>query len=234
MPEATQVRSMFARIAGSYDFLNHALSAGIDRRWRRRVVERAGETAGEVVIDACCGTGDLGLEFARSGATVVGVDFTPEMLQCALPKQGRVESPTLFTNGDALLLPIGSASADIACVGFGIRNVASRATALEEMKRVLRPGGRVLVLEFSQPPGVVFGSLYRFYFTKVLPNLGKLWSRDDDAYAYLARTVMAWPSPGELQAEMEAVGLVDCGFELLTRGIACLHWGKLPEADQTR
>ncbi len=225
---------MFARIAGSYDFLNHALSAGIDRRWRRRVVERAGETAGEVVIDACCGTGDLGLEFARSGATVVGVDFTPEMLQYALPKQGRVESPTLFTNGDALLLPIGSASADIACVGFGIRNVASRATALEEMKRVLRPGGRVLVLEFSQPPGVVFGSLYRFYFTKVLPNLGKLWSRDDDAYAYLARTVMAWPSPGELQAEMEAVGLVDCGFELLTRGIACLHWGKLPEADQTR
>lgn len=228
MPEATQVRSMFARIAGSYDFLNHALSAGVDRRWRRRAVERAGAAASGLVVDACCGTGDLGLEFARRGARVVGVDFTPEMLRHALPKRRELRTPTLFAHGDALSLPVASGVADVACVAFGIRNVADRIEALREMKRVLRPGGRILVLEFSQPPGAVFGPLYRFYFTQVLPRFGNLCSRDDDAYTYLARTVMAWPSPAELQAEMESEGFADCGFELLTRGICCLHWGTLP------
>lgn len=219
---------MFARIAGSYDFLNHALSAGIDRRWRRRAVERAGSSANGLVVDACCGTGDLGLEFARRGARVVGVDFTPEMLRHALPKRRELASAALFAHGDALFLPVRSDAADVACVAFGIRNVADRHEALRELKRVLRPGGRVLVLEFSKPPGAIIGPLYRLYFTQLLPRLGNLFSRDDDAYSYLARTVMEWPSPGELQTEMEAEGFTDCGFELLTRGICCLHWGTLP------
>ena len=229
MPEATQVRSMFARIAGSYDFLNHALSAGIDRRWRRRVVERAGAGAGGVVVDACCGTGDLGLEFARQGARVLGVDFTPEMLERALPKRRDLGVTPLFTHGDALHLPVRDACADVACVAFGIRNVADRTAALAELRRVLRPGGQLFVLEFSQPPGPVFGSLYRFYFTQLLPRVGNFVSRDDDAYAYLARTVMAWPSPPDLRNEIEAQGFEDCGFELYTGGISCLHWGRLPQ-----
>lgn len=220
---------MFARIAGSYDFLNHALSVGIDKRWRRKAVERAGEDV-QVVVDACCGTGDLGLEFAKGGATVLGVDFTQEMLEHALPKRVKSKAPILFTNGDAMLLPVGSQVADVATVAFGIRNVEDRTQALKELMRVLRPGGRVVVLEFSQPPGAIFGRLYRFYFTKMLPAMGRLWSRDDDAYSYLARTVMAWPSPQKLREEMEQAGLVNCDFELLTRGIACLHWGNLPEA----
>jgi demethylmenaquinone methyltransferase/2-methoxy-6-polyprenyl-1,4-benzoquinol methylase len=219
---------MFARIAGSYDLLNHLLSAGIDRRWRRRVVACAGELASGQVLDACCGTGDLGLEFARAGARVVGVDFTPEMLRRALPKQRREALPVLFLHGDLLDLPVADGRADIACVAFGIRNVVDRGRGLAEMARVVRPGGRVFVLEFSQPPGVIFGPLYRFYFKGLLPAFGNLVSGDDDAYSYLARTVMAWPGPAELQAEMEQSGLEACGFELLTRGIACLHFGTRP------
>lgn len=230
MPEATQVRSMFARIASSYDLLNHLLSAGIDRRWRRRVVQRAGELARGKVVDACCGTGDLGLEFARGGATVVGADFTPEMVERALPKRDRLGARAVFTHGDALRLPVRSQVADVSCVAFGIRNVADRRRGLEELARVVRPGGRVLVLEFTQPPGAIFGALYRLYFTRLLPALGNLVSRDDDAYSYLARTVMAWPSPAQLEEELHEVGLEDCGHELLTRGIACLHWGRVPEA----
>jgi demethylmenaquinone methyltransferase/2-methoxy-6-polyprenyl-1,4-benzoquinol methylase len=232
MPEPTQVRSMFAKIAGSYDLLNHLLSAGIDRRWRRRVVERAGELRGGTVVDACCGTGDLGLEFARAGARVVGVDFTPEMLERALPKGAKRSARAVFAHGDALRLPVADRIADVSCVAFGIRNVADRIQGFRELARVVRPGGKVLVLEFSQPPGRIFGGLYRFYFTKLLPGFGNLVSRDDDAYSYLARTVMAWPGPGELQSELEELGLEDCGHELLTWGIACLHWGTVPASSK--
>ncbi len=221
---------MFARIAGSYDLLNHILSLGIDRRWRKRVVALAAERAGGTVVDACCGTGDLGLEFTRQGAHVVGVDFTPEMLEKALPKRDKRGVNAVFLHGDALRLPVASEVADVSCVAFGIRNVADRGRGLEELRRVVKPGGRVFVLEFSHPPGALFGALYRLYFTKLLPGFGNLVSRDNDAYSYLARTVLAWPKPPELLEEMEQVGLEDCGFELLTCGIACLHWGTRPAA----
>jgi len=223
---------MFARIAGTYDVLNHTLSLGIDRRWRRRVVERAGELDGRLVVDACCGTGDLGIEFAKRGARVVGVDFTPEMLRFALPKGDRVVSSTVFAHGDALVLPVASGCADVVSVAFGIRNVADRRVAMREMKRVLKPGGQAFILEFTQPPGAIFGGLYRFYFTKLLPGFGNLVARDNDAYAYLARTVMAWPKPARLQAELEEEGFEGCGHELFTRGIACLHWGRVPGGDR--
>ncbi|MCL4141362.1 UNVERIFIED_CONTAM: hypothetical protein GTU68_051238, partial [Idotea baltica] len=155
---------MFARIAGSYDFLNHLLSAGIDRRWRKRVVARAGPLASGTVVDACCGTGDLGIEFAKSGARVIGVDFTPEMLHHALPKQDKVSGPCVFVHGDALSLPVPTGEADVSCVGFGIRNVEDRRQGMRELQRVIRPGGRAFILEFTQPPGAIFGGLYRLYF----------------------------------------------------------------------
>jgi demethylmenaquinone methyltransferase/2-methoxy-6-polyprenyl-1,4-benzoquinol methylase len=233
MLEPAQVRSMFARIAGVYDLLNRVLSLGIDQRWRRALLERAGDVRGARVVDACCGTGDVALCFARAGASVVGVDFTPEMLTHAERKgralNGRAPRPA-FAHGDALRLPVRAGAADVCTVAFGIRNVADRRAALREMARVVRPGGRVLVLEFSMPPGRALGALYRFYFTRVLPFVGRLVSRDADAYSYLPRTVMAWPSPVEFQREMEAEGLVGCGHRLLTRGIACLHWGDVPGA----
>jgi len=226
MPEPREVRAMFSRIAPRYDLLNHLLSGGIDRRWRRRTVARAGDLEGRLVVDACCGTGDLALAFARAGARVLGVDFTPPMLVRARHK---TEGPrTLFACGDALRLPVASGVADVASVAFGIRNVADRRRGLSELARILRPGGRVLVLEFSQPSGRVFGALYRAYFTRVLPRVGGWISGDAGAYRYLPETVLAWPSPDELRAEMEGLGLEACGFERLSGGIACLSYGCVP------
>jgi len=225
MPEPTQVRSMFSRIAGIYDLLNSVLSLGVDRRWRRQAVRRAGDISRAVVVDVCCGTGDLSVEFARGGAQVIGVDFTREMVARAPGKlNGKDESAT-FVHGDALHLPVPDGACDVASVAFGIRNVADPDVGLRELHRVLRPTGKVLVLEFTTPPGRVLGWLYRIYFTKVLPLIGRILSRDKEAYEYLPRTVLAWPLPDAFQLQMEAAGFTDCGYELLSGGIACLHWG---------
>lgn len=218
---------MFARIAGRYDLLNRSLSLGIDRRWRRAALRQAGPSRGRRVLDVCCGTGDLALAFEEEGARVVGVDFTPEMLARALPKQAPGASG-VFVHGDALQLPVRDSAVDVCTVAFGIRNVADRRRALAEMARVVRPGGSVLVLEFTTPRSALFGGLYRFYFTRLLPRIGRVVSRDRDAYSYLPRTVLAWPDPDVFRREMEAVGLEDCGYRSLTRGVACLHWGRVP------
>ena len=214
---------MFGRIAPRYDLLNRVLSVGIDRRWRSAVLKRAGALEGARVVDACCGTGDLTWAFEGAGARVLGVDFTPEMLSLAEAKRG--QRPGLFVTGDALRLPVQSGVADVASVAFGIRNVADRSEGLSELARVVRPGGRVLVLEFSMPRNRLLGAGYRVYFTRILPRIGGLVSGDSAAYRYLPDTVLAWPSPSELQAEMESVGLVDCGFQPLSGGIACLSFG---------
>ena len=229
MPDPAKVRAMFARISPRYDLLNRVLSLGIDQAWRRRTVAAAGDVRGRVVVDACCGTGDLSVAFAEVGARVVGVDFTPEMLRRAGPKVAGGDARAVFLHGDALALPVRSACADVTSVAFGVRNLSSARAGLAELARVTRPGGRVLVLEFTTPPGAILGRLYRFYFTRLLPTIGRLVSKDCDAYSYLPRTVLAWPSPEEFQREFEAVGMVDCGFARLTRGIACLHWGRVPE-----
>lgn len=227
---------MFGRIARHYDLLNRTLSLGIDQRWRRRAVRMAegafggapnrpdAPLGGRTVVDVCCGTGDLALAFASAGARVVGLDFTPQMVDRAA---GKARGRTLFAQGDALRLPVRDAAADVTSIAFGLRNVGDRAQGLRELVRATRPGGLVLVLEFSMPEGAVLGSAYRAYFTRVLPGIGRIVSRDDDAYAYLPRTVLAWPRPAELEAELRAAGLVECGHVLLSRGIACLHHGRV-------
>ena len=226
MPDPAQVRSMFARIAGRYDLLNRLLSFGIDQRWRRQLLRRVGRLEGATVVDSCCGTGDLTLELEKEGARVIGVDFTPEMLQGARKKGTR--RGELFVHGDALRLPVADRRVDASTIAFGIRNEADRAGGLAELARVVRPGGRVCVLEFSMPPGRILGFLYRFYFTRVLPRIGGWISGSAEAYRYLPDTVLAWPTPDELVGEMEASGLVDCGYQLLSGGIACLSWGSVP------
>jgi demethylmenaquinone methyltransferase/2-methoxy-6-polyprenyl-1,4-benzoquinol methylase len=226
MPEATRVQAMFGRIAPRYDLLNRVLSAGIDQRWRRRILGLAGGVEGRVVVDACCGTGDLALVFARAGARVVGVDFTQPMLRLAGEKPERARS--LFVRGDALALPLETDAADFATVAFGVRNLEDRPRGLRELARVVRPGGRVFVLECSLPPNRALASFYRFYFTRMLPRIGGWISGDPDAYRYLPDTVLAWPTPEEFRHEMEAAGLVECGFERLTGGIACLSFGTVP------
>jgi demethylmenaquinone methyltransferase/2-methoxy-6-polyprenyl-1,4-benzoquinol methylase len=228
MPDPSQVRAMFTRIAGRYDLLNRVLSLGIDRRWRKRLLASAGDLRGRSAVDACCGTGDVTLALAGAGASAVGVDFTPKMLERARDKGRRTSRRAVFAHGDALRLPVKSGAADVCTVAFGIRNVADRAQALREMARVLRPGGTVLVLEFTMPRGRLLGAMYRAYFTRILPAIGGFVSRDRDAYSYLPRTVLEWPTPVELQREMEAIGLVQCNHHLLTRGIACLHSGRVP------
>jgi demethylmenaquinone methyltransferase / 2-methoxy-6-polyprenyl-1,4-benzoquinol methylase len=219
-----RVRAMFGRIAKRYDLLNRTLSLGIDQRWRRAMLERAGDVRGKWVVDACCGTGDVALAFAGAGARVVGVDFTPEMLVRAEAKGGR-RSGLRFAQGDALRLPVRDGVADVCTVAFGIRNVSDRRACLREMTRVVRPGGLVLVLEFTMPPGRVLGPVYRAYFRRCLPFVGRMVSKDADAYSYLPRTVLAWPTPAALEDEMREEGLAECGHRLLSRGIACLHWG---------
>jgi len=228
MPDPQAVRSMFARIAPAYDLLNRTLSLGIDQRWRRAAIACAGEVRGRTVVDSCCGTGDLSLALAARGARVVGVDFTREMVDRARAKAARRAARPVFVRGDALRLPLASGSADAATVAFGIRNVADRRRGLDEMRRVVRPGGRVVVLEFGTPRRGVFGALYRLYFTRVLPWLGRRVSGDADAYSYLPRSVLAWPDPETLRREMEELGFTECAFRPLTRGIAFLHWGNAP------
>jgi demethylmenaquinone methyltransferase / 2-methoxy-6-polyprenyl-1,4-benzoquinol methylase len=239
MPDPASVRAMFGRIAPHYDLLNRALSLGIDQRWRRRAVRSVAQALtgsaelpadalrGRTIVDVCCGTGDLALLFRKAGARVLGLDFTPAMVARAADKaSGRA----LFGQGDALRLPLRDASADATSIAFGLRNVGDRLQGLRELARVTRPGGIVLVLEFSMPRGALLGRAYRTYFTRLLPGIGRVVSCDADAYAYLPRTVLAWPQPAELEAELRSVGLVDCEHVLLSRGIACLHLGRVPSA----
>jgi demethylmenaquinone methyltransferase/2-methoxy-6-polyprenyl-1,4-benzoquinol methylase len=227
MPDPGEVRGLFGRIARRYDLLNRVLSLGIDRRWRRRAVRVAGDVKGRVVVDVCCGTGDLTIEFARAGARVLGFDFTPQMLSLSVPKSRSLGLSGLYAQADALQLPLKGAAADVASVAFGLRNLADPQVGLAELARVVKPGGCVLVLEFSPPPRGVVGAVYRLYFTRVLPWIGAWISGDAEAYRYLPRTVSAWLAPDELQQRMELAGLVDCGHESLTLGIASLHWGRV-------
>ncbi|MBL4770412.1 MAG: ubiquinone/menaquinone biosynthesis methyltransferase [Planctomycetes bacterium] len=215
MPEPTEVRSMFARIAGTYDGLNKTLSMGIDRRWRKAVIARAGQLKGARVVDLCCGTGDLSLLFAKQGAQVIGADFTHEMVKLAPAKRSAMgpDMPALFVQGDAQYLPLPDDSMDVATVAFGIRNVESAERCLSEMLRVLRPGGKALILEFPPPSRGPAGQAFRLYFNQILP-----------------RSVMAWPKPDVFADKMRAAGFEDVGYKSMSAGIACLHWGSKPKA----
>ena len=225
VPDPKAVRSMFAGIAGRYDLANRVLSGGVDRRWRRRVVKRAGgDLRGKRVLDVACGTGDLAAALERAGGEVIGVDFTLPMLERAPSKAER----TLWVQGDALALPVAEGSIDVATIAFGLRNVEDRRRSFREMLRVLRPGGKLLILEFGMPDEDAFGRLYRSYLTHLLPRIGGALSGDRAAYTYLDDTVQGWPDAETLRGEMAEDGFVRCEVERLWRGIACLHVGERP------
>ncbi len=228
-PERAAVRSMFDRIAPRYDLLNRLLSAGIDVRWRRRAVDALARGPGSRVLDLCTGTGDLLLEFLRRHGRNrgLGLDLSREMLVRAAAKLGRAgaDGRAGLCAGDALGLPFQDASFDGALVAFGIRNLGDAPAGLREMRRVLRPGGRAVVLEFSMPPGLL-GRAYRVYFTRVLPRLGGWISGDPSAYAYLPASVERFAAPGEFGALMERAGFADVRWQALTGGIAHLYVGE--------
>ncbi len=228
---AAHVREMFGRIAPRYDLLNHLLSLDVDKLWRRRVAKRFRATLQNPaarVLDLCCGTGDLALAFRKEspqGTEIVGSDFVPEMLARARAKAAAAGAKITFVEADALALPFADASFDLVSCSFGFRNLANYQRGLVEILRVLKPGGTVAILEFAEPPGKLFGSIYRFYFRRVLPLLGGMISGNAPAYAYLPSSVSKFPSPEELQAQFERIGFVHARFERWTGGIVTLHTG---------
>ena len=225
-----RVAGMFDRIAARYDLLNHVLSGGLDWWWRLCAVRAASIRPGDLVLDVCTGTGDLALAAARSAtppAAVVGIDFAGEMLVRAAAKLARRPPavPIHLARGDATRLPVGDAGADVVMVAFGIRNVSSPKAAFAEFHRVLRPGGRVVVLEFSLPDRAWLRAGYLAYFRHVLPVVGRIVSRHPDAYRYLPESVSAFATPAQLAAALEEVGFVEVRCGRLTAGTVSLYTG---------
>jgi demethylmenaquinone methyltransferase/2-methoxy-6-polyprenyl-1,4-benzoquinol methylase len=211
---------MFDRIAPVYDVMNRVMSAGLDRRWRKLTAE-AVVRPGDRVLDACCGTGDLAVAALAAGAAeVVGVDFSPRMLERARRKRPSVQ----WVEGDLLGLPLEDASFDAATVGFGVRNVGDLSKALSELRRVLRPGGRVGILEITTPTGAL-APFYRVWFDRVVPVLGKAF-RVGGAYTYLPASVKRFPGPAELAGLVAEAGFTETTYRSLAGGIVCLHTGK--------
>jgi demethylmenaquinone methyltransferase / 2-methoxy-6-polyprenyl-1,4-benzoquinol methylase len=226
--EAGQVRAMFDRVAGGYDLMNTAMTAGLHHQWRRRAVDLAGVGPGDRVLDVASGTGDLALELARRvspGGEVVGSDFSEGMLARARTKAQKAlpaDVELRFEWGDALELPYAEDQFDAATVGFGARNFSDLARGLAEMARVVRPGGRVMVLEFTTPKRPPLSLFYRLWFDRIVPMLGHL-TGDPDAYDYLPNSVKRWPDPARLAAEMERAGLREIRCLLTAGGIVAIH-----------
>lgn len=230
-----KVREMFTEIAPRYDFLNHLLSLEMDRVWRARTARRLRpilQSADARVLDLCCGTGDLAFALARSGpAQIVGADFSHTMLVRAHAKrrtrmrQRGTRVPWGFIEADALRLPFDDASFDLATTAFGFRNLANYEDGLKEIRRVLKPGGTLAILEFTEPPPGFAGDLYRWYCRKVLPRIGGLLSGNMRAYKYLPASVARFFHPQELAALMRQVGFGSVDYQLWTLGSVALHTG---------
>jgi demethylmenaquinone methyltransferase / 2-methoxy-6-polyprenyl-1,4-benzoquinol methylase len=213
------VRTMFDRIAPVYDAMNRVMTLGLDLRWRR-LGARAVVRSGDEVLDAACGTGDSAVADLRAGAgRVVGLDFSERMLERARRKEPRVE----WVRGDMLALPFADETFDAATVGFGVRNVADLELALRELRRVLRPGGRLAILEITQPRGRL-KPFYSLWFDRVVPLVGRALP-GGSAYTYLPASVKRFPPAEELAKLMRAAGFRDVGFRLLAGTIVALHTG---------
>ena len=227
MPDSVSVNSMFARIAGRYDLANRLLSGGIDRRWRRHLVRAVNRARPRDVLDLATGSGDVAFALARHlpvETRIVGMDFCQPMLDEAVKKQraqagvSRIE----FRQGDGLALPLAAESVDAVTISFGLRNMADRHRSLTEMHRVLRPGGHLFVLEFSQPVRG-FRPFYLFYLRRVLPWLAGWLTGDRAAYRYLNETIELFPGPAGLAVEIRAAGFSAVHARRLSLGIVALH-----------
>jgi demethylmenaquinone methyltransferase/2-methoxy-6-polyprenyl-1,4-benzoquinol methylase len=224
---ASQVRGMFDRIAGVYDVMNSAMTAGLHHQWRQRAVDRAEVGPGSDALDVCCGTGDLALELRRRigpDGRVVGCDFSEPMLELARHKSGEQELPVEFGWADALDLPYGDASFDAVTIGFGARNLADLDRGISEMARVLRPGGRLVILEITRPHREPLAAFYSLWFDRIVPVIGTL-AGDPEAYSYLPDSVRSFPEPRELATMMDAGGFERIRWLLLAGGIIAIHSG---------
>lgn len=229
MPDPNAVNSMFGRIARRYDAANFILSAGIDRWWRRKLVRAVRQAAPRQVLDLATGSGDVAFALARTLAPtteIIGMDFCQPMLDQAIAKQAAAGaerfSNVTFRPGDGLALPLPDASQDALTIAFGLRNLADRPRGLREMRRVLRPGGRLFVLEFSQPYAW-FRPLYYFYLQRVLPRIAGVVTGDRAAYVYLNDTIGEFPDRTALSREISTAGFASVSARALTLGIVALH-----------
>ena len=223
------VRGMFGRIAPRYDLLNHLLSFNLDKRWRARTVARVAEILDRPdsqVLDLCCGTGDVALALERrANRPLLASDFCHPMLVEASRKIDARAFRTPVFEADALSLPLADASLDLITVAFGFRNLANYQRGLEEMLRVLKPGGVAAILEFSQPTNSAFRALYGFFSTRVLPRIGGMVSGSPDAYSYLPESIRKFPGAEQLAQEMRRAGFSRVEFERMTGGAVALHLG---------
>lgn len=225
-----RIAAMFDAIAGRYDLLNHLLSAGVDRRWRRHAIRALALSGRERLLDLCTGTADLAIAAVdgqprRSALHAVGIDFSGAMLARGRAKVRRrgLERRVALVRGDALALPIRSGSVDAVAVAFGIRNVQDLEAASREVHRVLKPGGRCAVLEFGLPTAPGVGMLYRWYFRRLLPTLGRVVSRHPDAYSYLPASVEEFPEPAVFAALLRQAGFREVHLTRLSLGIVYLY-----------
>jgi demethylmenaquinone methyltransferase/2-methoxy-6-polyprenyl-1,4-benzoquinol methylase len=219
---------MFDRIADRYDLMNSVMTAGLHHRWRERTADLARVGPGDRALDVCCGTGDLALELARRvgpGGEVVGLDFSEPMLDLAREKTRAAGAAVRWMQGNALELPFGDASFDAATVGFGVRNVADLEQGLGELRRVLRTGGRLGILEITRPRGPL-RLFFRLWFDVLVPLAGKILP-GGKAYTYLPASVRRFPGPEDLAALMRARGFEDVRFRRLAGGIVALHTGRV-------
>ena len=223
-----QVQALFSEIAPRYDLLNHVLSLNIDRSWRSKALDRLGweDSPDGVYLDACSGTFDLALELARRAGfqgRVAASDFAQPMLVQGATKIQREAIDAVC--GDSLRLPFPDDTFEGATVGFGVRNLSDLSAGLTDLRRVLKPGRRLVVLEFTVPPNPLMRTGYLFYFRRILPIVGRIVSGHPWAYTYLPESVKDFPGPRELGTLFKAVGFTGVGWTLLTGGIAALHWG---------
>jgi demethylmenaquinone methyltransferase/2-methoxy-6-polyprenyl-1,4-benzoquinol methylase len=223
---ASQVNRMFDRIAGVYDRMNSTMTAGLDRRWRERAVDRVEPLAGARALDVCCGTGDLALELGRrvgEDGSVVGCDFSEPMLDLARSKAGEQGAANVrFEWADALALPYDDGTFDAVTVGFGVRNFADLDRGLAELARVLRPGGRIAILELTQPSRFPLSWFFALWFDRIVPLLGTL-AGDRDAYSYLPESVKRFPGPQALAERLDSSGLERIRYLVLAGGIIAIH-----------
>ena len=222
---ASQVRGMFDRIAGVYDLMNSAMTAGLHHQWRERAVERAEVGPGSDALDVCCGTGDLALALRRRigpDGRVVGCDFSDPMLELARRKSGEEGLPVEFGWADALELPYGERSFDAVTIGFGARNLADLGRGISEMARVLRPGGYLVILEITRPNREPLATFYSLWFDRLVPVIGTL-AGDPEAYSYLPESVRTFPEPEQLAAMLDAAGFERIRWLLLAGGIVAIH-----------
>ena len=230
---AAKVNDLFGAIAARYDFINDAQSFGLHRLWKRQVVKLAAPVPGETALDLCCGTGDIAFALARKGAEATGLDFSDKMLAVARHKQQRdsdntgTEAPNPYSiQGDAQKTPFPDDSFDIATIGYGLRNLADLDAGLREIHRVLRPGGRLVALEFGKPDNTTWRAIYFGYLRAAVPVFGKLFCGNAAAYAYILESLQHYPEPRAVADKMRDAGLQNVRVIPLLGGVMSIHYGE--------